>query len=76
MKRTAGALRQKAFSLGLALVIVDNQVMTLAMHEFIRRFLMHVLPAGFHRIRYKHQSVAAWSSLSGSTAVQPRAHPQ
>jgi hypothetical protein len=28
------------------------QVMTLATHEFIRRFLMHVLPAGFHRIRY------------------------
>ena len=26
--------------------------MTLAPHEFIRRFLMHVLPAGFHRIRY------------------------
>jgi len=21
-------------------------------HEFIRRFLMHVLPQGFHRIRY------------------------
>jgi hypothetical protein len=28
------------------------QVMTLATNEFIRRFLMHVLPAGFHRIRY------------------------
>jgi Putative transposase/Transposase zinc-binding domain len=28
------------------------QVMTLATHEFIRRFLLHVLPAGFHRIRY------------------------
>jgi hypothetical protein len=27
-------------------------VMTLAIDEFIRRFLMHVLPAGFHRIRY------------------------
>jgi hypothetical protein len=26
--------------------------MTLPIHEFIRRFLMHVLPAGFHRIRY------------------------
>jgi hypothetical protein len=25
--------------------------MTLDSHEFIRRFLMHVLPAGFHRIR-------------------------
>jgi hypothetical protein len=26
--------------------------MTLPTHEFIRRFLIHVLPAGFHRIRY------------------------
>ena len=26
--------------------------MTLATDEFIRRFLMHVLPKGFHRIRH------------------------
>jgi Putative transposase len=26
--------------------------MTLTPHEFIRRFLMHVLPCGFHRIRH------------------------
>jgi hypothetical protein len=26
--------------------------MTLATHEFIRRFLMHVLPKGFQRIRH------------------------
>jgi Putative transposase len=26
--------------------------MTLASHEFIRRFLLHVLPDGFHRIRH------------------------
>jgi predicted kinase len=26
--------------------------MTLTPHEFIRRFLMHVLPQGFHRIRH------------------------
>ena len=29
-----------------------QQVMTLAPHEFIRRFLLHVLPRGFHRIRH------------------------
>ena len=29
-----------------------QQVMTLATHEFIRRFLLHVLPRGFHRIRH------------------------
>jgi Putative transposase len=28
------------------------KVMTLAIDEFIRRFLMHVLPDGFHRIRH------------------------
>ena len=27
------------------------KTMTLAAHEFIRRFLLHVLPKGFHRIR-------------------------
>jgi hypothetical protein len=29
-----------------------QRVMTLAPHEFIRRFLLHVLPCGFHRIRH------------------------
>jgi Putative transposase/Transposase zinc-binding domain len=28
------------------------KVMTLTTHEFIRRFLSHVLPSGFHRIRH------------------------
>jgi Putative transposase/Transposase zinc-binding domain len=28
------------------------KIMTLAPHEFIRRFLLHVLPKGFHRIRH------------------------
>src|SRR5262249_34617844 len=28
------------------------KTMTLHPHEFIRRFLMHVLPKGFHRIRH------------------------
>ncbi len=29
-----------------------QKVMTLASDEFIRRFLLHVLPSGFHRIRH------------------------
>jgi hypothetical protein len=29
-----------------------QRVMTLAPHEFIRRFLLHALPHGFHRIRH------------------------
>ncbi len=29
-----------------------NKTMCLAIDEFIRRFLMHVLPTGFHRIRH------------------------
>ena len=28
------------------------KIMTLSADEFIRRFLLHVLPSGFHRIRY------------------------
>jgi hypothetical protein len=28
------------------------KTMTLAAHEFIRRFLLHMLPSGFHRIRH------------------------
>lgn len=30
----------------------QRKTMTLAGAKFIRRFLLHVLPAGFHRIRY------------------------
>lgn len=37
-----------------------QQVMTLASDEFIRRFLLHVLPRGFHRIRH-------YGLLGGST---------
>lgn len=29
-----------------------HKTMTLTAEEFIRRFLLHVLPPGFHRIRY------------------------
>jgi hypothetical protein len=31
---------------------VRHKTMTLDAHEFIRRFLLHVLPSGFHRIRH------------------------
>src|SRR6266568_3680742 len=30
----------------------QTKVMTLAIDEFIRRFLIHVLPSGFHRVRH------------------------
>ncbi len=32
--------------------LARRKVMTLAPEEFIRRFLIHVLPKGFHRIRH------------------------
>jgi len=32
--------------------LARHKIMTLAAPEFIRRFLMHVLPNGFHRIRH------------------------
>jgi hypothetical protein len=31
--------------------------MTLSADEFIRRFLLHVLPKGFHRIRHTPQKI-------------------
>jgi hypothetical protein len=42
------------------------KLMTLATDEFIRRFLMHVLPKGFHRIR--HYGILANGSRSDNIA--------
>ena len=44
-----------------------QQVMTLATDEFIRRFLLHVLPRGFHRIR--HYGLLASSARKDSLAL-------
>ena len=44
-----------------------QQVMTLATDEFIRRFLCHVLPRGFHRIR--HYGLLASSARKASLAL-------
>ncbi len=41
--------------------------MTLAADEFIRRFLTHVLPRGFHRIR--HYGLLAGSARKASLAL-------
>ena len=41
-----------------------QQVMTLTTEEFIRRFLLHVLPRGFHRIR--HYGLLAGTSRKAS----------
>jgi hypothetical protein len=43
-----------------------SHVMTLAADEFIRRFLLHVLPRGFHRIR--HYGLLASSARKDSLA--------
>lgn len=44
-----------------------QQVMTLAPDEFIRRFLLHVLPRGFHRIR--HYGLLAGSARKASLTL-------
>ncbi|MDQ4421798.1 IS91 family transposase [Sphingobium sp. DEHP117] len=44
-----------------------QQVMTISADEFIRRFLLHVLPRGFHRIR--HYGLLAASSRKTSLAL-------
>ena len=55
--------------------------MTLAADEFIRRFLIHVLPDGFHRIRYfgflcnrqRERKLARCRELLGMTPTEPAA---
>jgi Putative transposase/Transposase zinc-binding domain len=47
-----------------------QRVMTLTTTEFIRRFLLHVLPRGFHRIR--HYGLLAASSRKTSLALARR----
>ena len=47
-----------------------QRVMTLAPHEFIRRFLLHVLPQGFHRIR--HYGLLASSVRKARYCARPR----
>jgi hypothetical protein len=59
----------------------DNRqkVMTVSAHEFIRRFLLHVLPEGFHRIRYygflgnrhRAQKLARCRELLGMPVSEP-----
>jgi hypothetical protein len=59
------------------------KVMTLAPEEFIRRFLIHVLPAGFHRIRHygllassqRRQNIARARQLLNVPARQPQPAP-
>jgi hypothetical protein len=54
----------------------SSKTMTLAATEFIRRFLLHVLPTGFHRIRYygflgarhRREKLARCRQLLGSSA--------
>ena len=43
-----------------------QNIMTLASDEFIRRFLIHVLPRGFHRIR--HYGLFASAGRAGNIA--------
>ncbi len=53
----------------------SSKTMTLAATEFIRRFLLHVLPTGFHRIRYygflgarhRREKLSRCRQLLGST---------
>ena len=50
------ARRQNGVSFAARIIgstaLTRHKVMTLATTEFIRRFLIHVLPKGFHRIRH------------------------
>ena len=58
-----------------------QKLMTLSTGEFIRRFLIHVLPQGFHRIRHygllasgtRADNIARARRLLDVTAAQPEA---
>jgi hypothetical protein len=58
------------------------KIMTLPTGEFIRRFLMHVLPKGFHRIRHcgllasgtKTETIARARELIAAAAPAQTAH--
>jgi hypothetical protein len=54
------------------------QTMKLSTHEFIRRFLIHVLPRGFHRIRHRAANIASARELlavpdRGQISIAPAA---
>jgi hypothetical protein len=54
-----------------------NKVMTIAADEFIRRFLLHALPDGFHRIRRygflaNHRRAACRKLLGELTSIPTR----
>jgi Putative transposase/Transposase zinc-binding domain len=59
------------------------KVMTLAPNEFIRRFLIHVLPSGFHRIRHygflassqRQQNIARARQLLDVPPPRPQPEP-
>lgn len=59
----------------------QQKTMTLQAEEFIRRFLLHVLPEGFQRIRYygflanryRQQKLARCRDLLGMSAPEPAA---
>jgi len=56
------------------------KTMTLATNEFIRRFLIHVLPKGFHRIRHyglfanssRVENIARARELLGAAALNSK----
>jgi Putative transposase/Transposase zinc-binding domain len=60
-----------------------QKIMTLDANEFIRRFLIHVLPDGFHRIRYfgflsnchRAQKLALCRKLLGMAPAEPATDP-
>ncbi|MGC5845226.1 IS91 family transposase [Mesorhizobium abyssinicae] len=60
-----------------------QKVMPVSADEFIRRFLLHVLPEGFHRIRYygflgnrhRAQKLARCRDLLGMPAPEPSVEP-
>ena len=79
--RTISQLRQRMIDDMTARQLGPQTQRTLATHEFIRRFLMHVLSKGFHRIRHygllaNGNRAAAIAKARGLLAMAPREDPE
>ena len=61
------AFHNKAVVYDLLFRAASETMLTIAADEFVRRFLLHVLPRGFHRIR--HYGLLASSSRKDSLAL-------
>src|SRR5499427_8659956 len=70
LQRAEGSTEETGSSYTKIRILPRCKLMTLDADEFIRRFLIHVLPDGFHRIR--HYGLFANGNRAGNIALARR----